>query len=130
MKYIYTATFKTDSNKVYARVPDLPGCVTTGKDLSEAIEMIADAAALWLITAEDNGDTIPQPSTQGELRTDDDLEYSIICIDTIQYRAETDTRAVRKNVSLPAWMVSLADKHNINCSQLLQDAILKKLDVA
>ena len=35
-----------------------------------------------------------------------------------------DTKAVRKNVSLPAWMVNLADKRGINCSKVLQDALL------
>jgi hypothetical protein len=36
---------------------------------------------------------------------------------------QTDNRAVRKNVSLPAWMASLADKRKINCSKVLQDAL-------
>ena len=32
MKYIYTAVFSIgDDGKVYARVPDLPGCISTGK---------------------------------------------------------------------------------------------------
>lgn len=37
-------------------------------------------------------------------------------MEVILNRAETDTRAVRKNVSLPAWMAALADKRGINCS--------------
>ena len=43
--------------------------------------------------------------------------------DSIKYRSMTDTKAVRKNVSLPAWMAKLADKRGINCSEVLQDAL-------
>jgi post-segregation antitoxin (ccd killing protein) len=52
---------------------------------------------------------------------------SLIQIDTISYRADTDTKAVRKNVSLPRWMANLADKRGVNCSQLLQESLMKKL---
>ncbi len=42
MKYIYTATFvpNEDGTKYYCRVPDLPGCITTGNSIDDAIEMI------------------------------------------------------------------------------------------
>lgn len=43
--------------------------------------------------------------------------------DSIKYRSMTDTKAVRKNVLLPAWMSKLADKRGINCSEVLQDAL-------
>ena len=47
MKYTYTAVFAEKDGKVYARVPDLNGYITTGKDLSDAIEQMADAMAAW-----------------------------------------------------------------------------------
>ena len=50
---------------------------------------------------------------------------SVISIDTIDYRARTETRAVRKNVSLPAWMAKLVEKRGINCSQVLQESLMK-----
>jgi post-segregation antitoxin (ccd killing protein) len=36
-------------------------------------------------------------------------------------------RAVRKNVSLPAWLSEEADRENINVSRVLQEALLEKL---
>lgn len=93
MFYIYTAIFtpmETGSG-YYAKVPDLPGCITTGKDIADTI-------------------------------------CSLITADTIEYRARTDNHSVRKNVSLPCWMVNLADKRGINCSQVLQDALRTILD--
>ena len=109
MKYIYTALFTPieDGSGYYAKVPDLPGCITKGNILSDAIA---------------------PPSPQEKLSVDAGTICSLISADTIEYRAQTDTRAVRKNVSLPSWMVRLADKRGINCSQVLQDALRTLLD--
>lgn len=127
MKYIYTAIFVPNENgtKYYCRIPDLPGCVTTGKDIDDAIEMITDAASGWLVVAEDEGNLIPEASPQSDLDIPANAVCSIIRIDTFAYRAATDTRAVRKNVSLPAWLANLAEKRGVNCSQVLQDGLLQ-----
>ena len=127
MKYIYSALFKVEQDKVYARVPDLPGCITTGKDLEDAIDQITDAASIWLVSAEDDGEEIPAATPQSSLESDVDVQYSLIQIDTIAYRSKIDTRAVRKNVSLPAWMATMADQRGINCSQVLQNALKEQL---
>ena len=124
MKHLYTAVFTADeSGKVFASVPDLPGCVSSGRDMRDAIEQISDAASVWLVAAEDDGAAIPAPTPQHAICRDENSTLSVISIDTVQYRSLTDTRAVRKNVSLPAWMASLADKRGINCSQVLQDSL-------
>ena len=130
MKYIYTATFAPNENgtKYYCRVPDLPGCITTGNSIDDAIEMITDAASGWLVVAEDEGNEIPAPTPQHKLDIPENAICSIIRIDTLAYRAATDTRAVRKNVSLPAWMAPLAEKRGVNCSQVLQDGLMQLLN--
>ncbi len=130
MKYIYTATFipNEDGTKFYCRIPDLSGCITTGDSLEDAIEMIADAASGWLVVAEDEGNDIPAATPQHELEIPENAICSIIRIDTFAYRAATDTKAVRKNVSLPAWMATLAEKKGVNCSQVLQDGLMQLLN--
>lgn len=127
MKYIYTATFTPNETgtKYYCRVPDLPGCITTGDSLEDAINMITDAAGGWLVVAEDEGDAIPFATPQTELDVPSGAVCSLIRIDTLAYRAATDTKAVRKNVSLPAWMATIAEKRGINCSKVLQDALMQ-----
>lgn len=129
MKYIYTAIFTPDDRegKFYARIPDLPGCITTGRDLPDAIAQISDAAAGWLVVAEDEGLAIPPPSPQDRLPHTAGSILSLVSLDTLSYRAQTDDRAVRKNVSLPAWMAELADKRGINCSQVLQEGLRLRL---
>lgn len=130
MKYIYTALFTPieDGSGYYAKVPDLPGCITTGNSLSDAIDQITDAMNAWLVVAEDEGEPIVPPTPQEQLANDSASIYSLISADTIEYRAQTDASAVRKNVSLPSWMLRLADKRGINCSQVLQDALRSIFD--
>lgn len=127
MKYIYTAIFEPneDGTKYYCRVPDLPGCITTGNNLDDAIEMITDAASGWLVVAEDEGNKVPAATPQHALNIPEHAICSIIRIDTLAYRSATDTRAVRKNVSLPAWMAALAENRGVNCSQVLQDGLMQ-----
>lgn len=130
MKYIYSAVFtpNEDGTKYYARIPDLPGCITTGHDLQDAIEQITDAASGWLVVAEDEGLPISSATPQDVIEHQKEDLLSLIQVDTIAYRALTDTRAVRKNVSLPAWMAELADRRGINCSQVLQDGLRSRLN--
>lgn len=129
MIYLYTAiiTPGESNNKFYASVPDVPGCVTTGSSVSDAIDQIADALAGCLVVAEDEGLAIAAPTPQSNLSRGKNDICTLIRVDTIAYRAQTDTRSVRKNVSIPAWMANLADKRHINCSKVLQDALREQL---
>ncbi len=131
MKYTYTAviTPNDDCSKYYCRVPDLPGCITTGKDLNDAIDMIEDAASIWLVGAEDEGMPAIPATPQANVPHDDNAILTVLQIDTMLYRASIDSRAVRKSVSLPAWLAALADKHGLNCSQILQEGLMSKLNV-
>ena len=127
MLYAYTAVISESDGVFYARIPDVNGCITTATSLAEAISLITDALKLCLVGLEDEG-IEPAPATsQADISHKPDDILTIIQADTLKYRSATDNRAVRKNVSLPAWMVSLADKKGINCSKVLQDALLTVL---
>lgn len=53
MRYVYPAVFRLlESNKYFIKVPDLPGCVTEGSNLSDALDMAKDAISMWLCDAE------------------------------------------------------------------------------
>ena len=62
-KYLYPAVFDPNENGGYTvTFPDLPGCVTEGDTLDEALQMAAEAMALHLYGLERDGDQIPAPS--------------------------------------------------------------------
>lgn len=131
MYYIYPAVFTPDQECGYlVSVPDLPGCVTSGGTLEEAMHMIKDVLCICLCVYEDEKIQILPPRSIKELATDDPTAFAtLIEADTIRYRMETDGRAVRTNVSLPAWLKFKAEQAGINFSQILQDGIKQKLDI-
>ena len=48
----------------FARIPDLPGCMSEGKTPDEAVKNVEAARALWIEDALDSGVVIPLPSEQ------------------------------------------------------------------
>lgn len=131
MVYVYPAIMAFDAECGYSvDFPDIPGCVTDGKDIVEAMEMAEDALASCLCVYEDEGIEIPKASNAKELEEQNQGGFiALIKVDTLQYRAETDNRAVRKNVSVPAWLCTKAEKANINFSQVLQEALKRQLNI-
>lgn len=90
MKYVYFAVLEPmeNSERYYAYVPDLRGCVTSGSNFQDAIEMITDAASIWLVCAEDEGITIPVATPANQLEYKAGAILSEIKIDTAAYRKE------------------------------------------
>ena len=44
-----------------AEVPELPGCMAHGNSQEEALRHVNDAMQLWIDTAREFGDPIPEP---------------------------------------------------------------------
>lgn len=64
-------------------VPDLPGCVTQGDSLSDAILMGQDAASGWILVALEEGGAPPKASTQDSISLEpgEFTSYHILDID-------------------------------------------------
>lgn len=130
MKKVYPALLApADGGGYVIRVPDVSGCVTTGTNIDDTLDNIRDALAGCLCVLEDAGQPLPAPSDPCSV-AEDGSTVVLIDVDLLAYRQATDTRAVRKNVSLPAWMSDMADRQGINCSKLLQTALKKELQLA
>ncbi len=50
-----------------AHVPDLPGCVAIADAREKVVELIREAIDFHLEGMRENGEDIPQPSSEGEL---------------------------------------------------------------
>lgn len=129
MKVVYPALLSPmpDGGGYTARVPDIDGCITTGNDILDTLDNIRDALAACLCTLEDYNQSIPTPSAPENIQHSEESIIALLDVDTLKYREETDTRAVRKNVSMPAWLLNMADTRGINCSQVLQEALKRQL---
>lgn len=129
MHAYYTILLKPFDSGFLVRVPDVPGCVTSGSTIEEAVHMADDALCGCLCAYEDEGEQLSSPRTPSEIPLEDGEFAVMIGVDTLLYRMKSDTRAVRKSVSMPAWMSNLADQRGLNCSQVLQEALREKLGV-
>lgn len=124
MKYAYPAIFTPLSDCVNVRVPDLPGCVTFGKDIPDALEMAQDAIEMWLWDAENKSEKIPPASNIKNIIISDDGSFvNLICADTDRYRKENDTRSVKKTLTIPSWLNTKAEAANAPFSQILQEGL-------
>jgi predicted RNase H-like HicB family nuclease len=59
----YAIVIERGPNNLSAYVPDLPGCVTTGKTVEEIEQNIREAMELHLEGMMEDGQPIPEPST-------------------------------------------------------------------
>jgi len=59
----YAIVIEKGPNNYSAYVPDLPGCITTGKTLEEVQRNIREAIELHLEGMREDGEPIPEPST-------------------------------------------------------------------
>ena len=63
MSVRYAVIFERAVSNWAAYVPDLPGCITTGKTLEETERNIREAIEGHLQTMREYGDPIPEPSS-------------------------------------------------------------------
>lgn len=127
-KYVYPAIFQSETVGGYSvTFPDLSGCFTEGDTLEQAIEMARDALGLYLYSLEEDNEPIPEPSKPDQIKTVPGQFVTLIDVDMLAYRRKHDNRAVKKTLTIPAWLNNIAEKHNVNFSQILQNALIEHL---
>ena len=57
----YTYELTPDEAGWFIKIKELPGCMSQGDTVEEAMSMIREAAHLWLKTCIEDGDSIPEP---------------------------------------------------------------------
>ena len=130
MKYAYPAVFREESDGLYSvEFPDLEGCFTSGETLPDAIEMAEDALCLMLYDMEEDGETIPAPCNPKDIVVSDDALVSLVGCDTLEYRKLYNNKSVKKTLTIPAWLNTMAERADLNFSSVLQDALKLRLDV-
>ena len=133
MQAVYPVLFTKTKECILVEAPDLE-VLTEGRDMKNAIEMARDAMELMCVTLEDHKKEIPEPSdtldiAKGTFSGDGETILSYVDIDSGEYRRKIDTKAVRKNVTIPSWLNYEAEHAGINVSRVLQEALMEVLGV-
>ena len=126
---VYPAIFSkyNDDGEYYViEFIDLEGCITEGRTLQEAFYMAQDAMGLYL----DDFIKFPTPTTDfSNIKLKENQFISYVNIDIDEYRKKYNNKAIKKTLTIPCWLNTLAEKNNINFSQVLQEALKNKLEI-
>ena len=135
----YPAIFyKNKENEGYTVVfPDLEYGATEGRNETEAVQMAQDYIGSWLYEDYLENNAFPKSSRLDEITVEDDefsdmskTFVSLVGMDIADYVRKTQTKTVRKNVSIPSCLNASAKNRNVNYSQILQEALLAELNRA
>lgn len=61
LKYEIIIYWSEQDGHYIAEVPELPGCMADGETLEETLSMAQEVMRLWIETATDSGDPVPEP---------------------------------------------------------------------
>ena len=125
MKLVYPAVFRPCEEKegYTVTVPDLPGCVPEGDTLASAILMAEDAASGWVLDELEEGNIAPAARPMEDVCVKPGEFVNLLVLDMDAYAEKYGGKAVRKNLTIPAWLNTFAEKHQVNFSQVLTDAL-------
>lgn len=128
-KYIYPAIFTKEGAFYTVCFPDLEGCYTQGDSLQDAYEMASDVLCLTLYNLEEEKASIPPASETSAIKTGKDEFVSLVACDTLEYRQYYDNKAVKKTLTIPAWLNTMSEREGINFSAVLQAALKRELNI-
>lgn len=124
MKKFYPTIFHPEGTGYSVSVPDLNGCFTQGDSLEEALSMATEAIGLYL-----EGETAPDATPPERVQVPDGDFLMVVEFDPVAYAKKHNHKAVKKTLSIPAWLNDLAEAANINYSRVLQEALKKQLNL-
>lgn len=129
-KLFYPAVFhKADEGGFWVSFPDFPECFTDGDNMEQAYEMAVDALGLALTSRQEEKLPIPSASDPSQIDLEPDCFLVVIEFDMLAYKKRVNPRAVKKTLSIPEWLNEEATAMGVNFSQVLQEALMAKINM-
>jgi len=125
--YIYPAIFNYEDKEIAISFPDLPGCYSCGKNDEEALYMAKDALGLYIVSAEEDGEELKEPSKLNAIKLNKSERAVLVEVNMPLFRESVQNTSVKKTLTIPKWINDLAEKNKINFSQVLQTALKNAL---
>lgn len=128
-KLFYPAVFAAETDGAFTvTFPDIEGCITCGENMDNAYKMAWDALGLVLSYMEDSKEAIPKASKPQDIPLKAGEYLVIVEFDMAEYRRKHSSKAIKKTLSIPEWLNEKAMSMGINFSQVLQEALIKKVE--
>ena len=126
-RFYYPAVFTYEDGKEIAVVfPDLD-VATSGIDDRDALMSARECLGTVIAGLEEDGESIPVPSRLTDIKTADNERVVLVDVFMPSVRMANINKSINRTVTLPAWLNAMALEHNVNFSQILQDALKSQL---
>lgn len=129
MNYIYPAVFYPEEDGRFSVIfPDLNDLATFGDNLADAFAMAQDACGLYLFTSLRDGEQLPDPTPIDQVVLDKKNAFvNMVHVNLNEFAKAYGGKAVKKTLTIPAWLNTACEQYDINYSKVLQDALITKL---
>ena len=140
----YPAVFlkDTESDGYTILFPDLPGCISCGDDVKDALYMANDALGTYLFDGYSKLEDLPKSSRLEDIKIEDSIEEgeeeylslegsfkSYVGLDLTDYVKKHENRTVKKNVTIPSYLNEMGKSNKVNFSKLLTEALEREFEI-
>ena len=116
-RLFYPAIFHKEDGGFWISFPDFPECFSDGDDMQQAYE-----------NAIDEKQEIPEPTDISEIKVDEGI-LVVLEFDLLAYLKKNSSKAVKKTLTIPEWLNESATAMGLNFSQVLQEALMQKIQM-
>lgn len=126
-RYFYPAIFTYAPDQEIAVVFPNLNAATSGINEDDAFLSARELLGCVLFGLEEDGEEIPTPTPLSDIKLKENERVVLVDVYMPSIRMAQINRSVNRTVTLPAWLNAVALEHNINFSQVLQDALKSQL---
>ncbi len=126
-KLIYPCVVRKEDDIYFANLPDFNACFTDAGSIDELFANTKEVLNGVIFTMLKNKMDLPAAGENIKLEEGEFLILVESPVGVIKDRI--NNMAVKKTLTLPAWMNEMAMEHDINFSQVLQEGLKKELNI-
>jgi predicted RNase H-like HicB family nuclease len=126
-KLTYMAVLEANEEGGYGVFfPDVPGCISCGDDVEEALGMAREALELHIYGIEQDGEALPEKiGILPSMAMGDVVAPVSIYPDLV--KDKMDNRREKTTITLPYWLKAAAEAEGINYSRMLEVTLKETL---
>ena len=125
-KVLYLAIMERADEGYSVYFPDVPGCISWGKDVEEAQIKAREALDLHLYGLVAENERLPEASASVKIQNPTDIVCLISTYPQI-FKERFENKKVKVNVTIPNWLKNQAVAEKVNFSQVLELSLKEML---
>lgn len=126
--YLFFALFHPEEDGQFTILyPDLPGAISGGEDMDDAVSMATDLLEGFLIGMQEDGEVIPAASKYDTIEVPKGDLLVPVKVNLAIARQKFTNQLIKKTLTIPAYLNELGNAAGINFSALLTESLEEKL---